>query len=436
MLPVKHRITMRFLLFVTFFLFLYNVIIAQEYIVEGKKRLNFAKTYFELGSQFTPQFTAKKLTPNSNLQTINNSAAITPYLNIGGLHFWGHADFYISIPLAQISLGKKDTSNFSFNQLVVTGARYLPWAYKDKKLRPYIGANWAIVNLNSPQTSFSKSKIVIDGGLLLGSKSFITRFGINYYPKNNFNYPVSVSQFQKISTPRFNGYFGLIYAFESTRSKNMEKVNAELNKIPMLSLPTANAIKKNDFFVGVGPSVSFMLANSDYNDTKFPYFNTRPISNGFLDVSLGYQFNKLGIITVLSYRNPKFKNEAFGNTQTINKTSIALETYKFLIDYSGFTPYFGVNLTYNQFIYTEKSSTSDFNKTISKITPGFTFGWDILPGKTEQWLVLRTNLRWFPFDKINIDSQNFSQNQIEYNVIQAVFYPSRYKNAQSKKDKY
>jgi len=431
---VKHSITMRIFFTITF-IFLTKFIFAQEYITEGKKRLNFAKTYFELGSQYTPQFPAIKLT-NNNLQAFNNSAAITPYFNFGALHFWGHADFFISIPLSQISLGKKDSSNFVFNQSVATGARYLPWAYKDKKLRPYIGANWVIVNLNSPQTSITKSKIILDGGLLLGNKNFITRLGFNYYPRNSFNYPVSISQFQNINTPRFTGYFGIIYAFETTKSKNMEKVNAELNKTPLLSKPTENAIKNGDFFVGIGPSVSFMLGNSDYNDAKFPYFNTRPISNSFLDVSLGYQFNKLGLITALSYRNPQFKNEGFGHSQTINKKSITLESYKFLMDYSGFTPYLGINLAFNQFKYTEQTSNSNFSKSINKVTPGFTFGWDILPGKTEQWIVLRTNLRWFPFDKINIEGINYSQNQIEYNVIQAVFYPSRFKNAKNKKDKY
>lgn len=426
---------MRFLFFITYFLILSHVIFAQEYITEGRKRLNFAKTYFELGSQYTPKFNASKLIANS-IQTFKNPDGITPYLNIGGLHFWGHADFYISIPLTQISLGKKDTSNFSFNQSVVTGARFLPWAFKDKKIRPYFGANWAIVNLNSPEISFSKSKIVLDGGILLGNKSFMTRLGVNYYPNTNFYYPISVNKFQNIYTPRLTGYFGLIYAYESTRSKNMQKANAELNKIPLISLPTSNAIKKNDFFIGIGPSVSFMLANSEYNEAKFPYFNTRPISNSFLDLSLGYQFNKIGIITALSYRNPKFKNEAFGNVQTINKASLALEAYKFLIDYSGFTPYLGVNFTFNQIKYNEQNNISNLYKTTTNVTPGFTFGWDILPGKTEQWMVLRTNLRWFPFDKIYIDNRKFSQNQIEYNVIQAVFYPSRYKNAQRKKDKY
>jgi len=69
------------------------------------------------------------------------------------------------------------------------------------------------------------------------------------------------------------------------------------------------------------------------------------------------------------------------------------------------------------------------------VTPGLVFGWDILPGKTEQWFVLRTNLRWFPFEKLDINNKSFSLNQIEYNVIQAVIYPSRYKNAKNKRDK-
>jgi hypothetical protein len=428
-----------------FLLFLFGLgvkhIVAQEYIIEGKNRLNFAKTYFEFGSQFSPSFTGKRILANNTVQSFENSASIVPYLNIGGLHFWGHADFYISIPLAQLNLKKNDSTNFQFNQSVVTGARFLPWAYKDNKIRPFIGASWAVVNFkqeikpNNNQPLFSKNKLLFDAGILYGKGSFMARFGVNFYPFNKWEYPITENNFQQIHTPNWSAYFGLVYAFESTRSKNMETENGKLNEFPKVSSPSMNAIKKGDFFIGIGPSTSFMLTNSEYNENKFPYFNKKPISNTYLDLAFGYQFNKLGLVTALSFRNPKFTNEAYGTTQIIKKNSFVLETYKYLTDYSGFTPYIGLNLTYDNINYSEKNSTTNLSATYKKITPGITFGWDILPGKTEQWFVLRTNLRWFPFENINIDGKEFSLNQIEYDVIQAVFYPSRFKNVKSKRDK-
>lgn len=413
---------------------------AQEYIVEGRKRLNFAKTYLELGGQYSPNFVSRKLDANQIVQPFKNPASIVPYLNIGGLHFWGHADFFISIPLLQINLKKNDSADFTINQSVVTGARFLPWAFKDSKIRPFIGASWAIVNSKqddkqqSGKPSFSRSKLIFDAGLLYGKRNFITRIGLNIYPNTKVNYPLSKTQFENIKTPIWNAYFGLIYAFETTRSKNMEGENERLNNFSKISSPTLNAIKNGDWFVGVGPSTSFMLSTSDYNSELFPYFNKKPISNSFLDLSLGYQFNKTGIITALSYRNPIITNEAFGTKQTILKKSIVLEAYKFLTDYSGFTPYFGLNVGFDKINYIEKSSEKNISISKNILTPGLTFGWDILPGKTEQWIVLRTNLRWFPLEKFDINDKAFSLNQIEYNVIQAVFYPSRYKNSKQKRD--
>jgi len=177
-----------------------------------------------------------------------------------------------------------------------------------------------------------------------------------------------------------------------------------------------------------------MLASSNYNNQVHPYFNKKPISNSFLDISLGYQFNKKGVVTALSYRNPRFTNEAFGTIQTIRKSSVVLEAYKFLTDYSGFTPYIGFNIAFDRIQYQEKSSAKNISFSRKIVTLGFTFGWDILPGKTEQPFVLRTNLRWFPFECFDVNNRAFSLNQIEYNVIQAVFYPSRFKNAKRKKD--
>ena len=416
-------------------------ILAQEYITEGKNRLNFAKTYFEVGGQFTPSFMGKRLLTNNTVQSFENSASIVPYLNIGGLHFWGRADFYISIPLTQLNFKKNDSTNFKFNQSVVTGARFLLWKYKDNKIRPFIGASWAVVNFKQEikptnnQPFFSKNKLLLDAGLWYGKGSFMARLGVNFYPTSKWEYPVTENNFQQIQTPNWSAHFGLAYTFESTRSKNMETENSRLNEFPKISSPSMNAIKKGDFFIGLGPSTSFMITNSDYNESKFPYFNKKPISNTYFDMAIGYQFNKLGLVTALSFRNPKFTNEAYGTTQIIKKNSYVLEAYKYLTDYSGFTPYIGVNLAYDNINYSEENNTINLRSTHNKITPGITFGWDILPGKTEQWFVLRTNLRWFPFESISIEGKEFSLNQIEYNVIQAVFYPSRFKNAKSKRDK-
>ena len=335
---------MKFYITFTFIIIVSQTMSAQEYISEGKNRLNFAKTYLELGGQFSNSFTGKKTLPNGSTVDFENSPAITPYLNIGGFHFWGHADFFISIPLSQITFKKNDSTNFTFNKSVVTGARFLPWVFRENKIRPYVGVNWAIVNFQNkikPEESqplLSKSKLIFDAGLLYGKSNFMARLGMSFDPNNlAINYPLTKTNFQQINLPNWNAYFSLIYAFETTRSKKIERINRELIKYPNVSSPTLNVEKKGDWFIGIGPSTSFLLSNSEYNESAFPYFNKKPISNLFFDVSIGYQFNNLGLITAISYRNPTFKNEAFGTTQVIRKQSIVLEAFKFLTDYRRFS---------------------------------------------------------------------------------------------------
>ncbi|MDZ7899141.1 MAG: hypothetical protein U5N85_14100 [Arcicella sp.] len=159
------------------------------------------------------------------------------------------------------------------------------------------------------------------------------------------------------------------------------------------------------------------------------FFTKKPISNTFFDIALGYQFNKAGLVAAISYRNPTFGNESFGVKQVIEKQSVVFEMFKFVTDYSGFTPYVGLNVGFDRLKFTEESASRNLSINKNIINPGLTFGWDILPGKTQQPFVLRTNLRWFPFEKLNVNNKIFSLNQIEYNVIQAVFYPSRFRKA-------
>ncbi|MFT5823491.1 MAG: outer membrane protein W [Crocinitomix sp.] len=415
-----------------------NLIQAQDYVKDGENRLNFANTYFELGAQYTSSFNGYIIGENNIMESVSNSASITPTLNIGGIHFWGHADFYISIPLLQFKLAKNDKSDFTFNQSVVTGARYLPWAYSHNKIRPYIGGSWAVVNFkqgnkeNHNQPLYSKNKLVFDAGILYGKNNLMFRLGVNFHPNNKWNYPISKNLFKEVKTPRWGVNIGLIYSMETTRSKDMKSYNDMLNEYPTISSPTLDAIKRGDWFLAIGPSSSFTLSNSTYNKTTYPFLNKKPISNSFIDIAIGYQFNKAGIITSLSYRNPKFTNEGYGVKQTIKKKSVVFEAYKFLTDYSGFTPYIGLNIGFSNIKYNEQSNANNYSESFTSITPGLTIGWDILPGKTQQWFVLRTNLRWIPFEKFSINGIEFSQNQLEYNVIQLVFYPSRYKSVRNK----
>lgn len=397
-----------------------------------KQRLDFAKTYFELGGIYSPSFNGKRILDHQ-ISSFQNSAALNPYLTWGGFHFWGHGEFYVTIPLAQNNLEEKADSDYKLIHSVATGFRWYPWVYKKKGLRPYLGASWSALDFiqktpkEGKQPTLSKNFLLVpDAGFLYGFGSFSLRLGINYFNNNNWEYPISKMVSEEINTPRYNIQIGLNYAFESS-SNDQPEIVTKRNNYPLWSSPNYEAKRAGDFFIGIGPSSSFSLSKSKYNLANFPYLKNKLNSDSYFDLSVGYQFNKKGWFLAASFRTPKFKTEGYNSIQTIKKTSLAIEINKFLIDYSGFTPYLGINLSFDQIKYKEEVDLAVREFSFNSIEPGLTIGWDILPGKTEERIILRTNLRWYPFSSFEIDGLDFKFDQLEYNLIQVIFYPGRKK---------
>ena len=396
-----------------------------------KKRLNFARTYFEFGGNYTPGFTSYNLNQNQ-VNAITNSSTFNTYLNWGGFHFWGHAEFYVSFPLRQLYTQSDKEQDFKLTESVVTGARYFPWTVKDNSFRPYTGLSWSAVSFKQhskhkkDHPTLSDDFIIApDLGLLYTNQGFSFRLGLKYNPKNSWEYPLSKTTFKTIKTPKFNLQLGVLYAFENSHTKD-KQMNDRWNSYPRISKLKTNAKRYGDFFVGIGPSGSFSLTESSYTKNTFPYLQDQLTSENYYDIAVGYQFNQSSLFTAVSFRNPEFKTSGFGSRQHIKKRSLSIEINKFLFDYTGFAPYIGLNLAYDHIKYTEQNEQTNREFIFNSLEPGITVGWDIVPGKTGEYLILRTNLRWYPFSSFDIDGQTFNFNQLEYNLIQVIFYPDRF----------
>lgn len=404
-----------------------------------KERLDFAKGYFELGGTFTPSFTGRRIL-NNEIVSFDHPASLNSTFYWGAFHFWGHAEFYVSFPLKSLNLSTNDQTDLAFTHYTVTGGRYYPWAVQDKKLRPYIGVSWSSLDFKQVTKSADHQprlqknfSWVADIGILYQYKKIAARLGVNFFPDNQWDYPIAKTQFEKIQTPRFGIQLGLIYTTDFTKKTGDPKINERWNSSPTLSNLSMNATSFGDFFIAAGPSISFSLVDSDYNNSKLPYLSQNYTSNSYYDLAIGYQFNKLNGFTTLSFRNPTFEQTAFDTKQLIKKTSITLEAVKFLTDYSGFAPFIGLNIAYDNIKYSESTNSATINQTYNNIESGITFGWDIVPGKTEEFLILRTNLRWYPFSSFQLEGKKFNFNQLEYNLIQVVFYPARFLKSQKEK---
>lgn len=395
-----------------------------------KERLDFAQGFFELGGEITPSYTSYHLT-DQGVNSSQEAATFNSTFYWGAFHFWGHTDFYVSFPLKQYALSSKENSNSLYTHATVTGMRWYPWAVQDRKLRPFLGLSWSAFsyqqsNADEKGPVLEKNFSPVGGiGVLYKNKTLAARLGMQYFFDHTWKYPLSTSSYKNITTPALSVNLGVMYTTDfSKKNKDPEK-NVKWNQFPELSPLSYETPYKGSFFIGVGPSGSFTLNESDYTKNIMPYLNQKKASQAYADIAIGYQFDKANMFIAASYRAPRFKQEAYGTIQEITKKSLAIEATKFITDYSGFAPFVGVNFTVNQFDYEEKVNNQEYHTMKRNVEPGLTFGWDIVPGKTDEYLVLRTNLRWYPFSSFQVKGQKFSFSQLEYNLIQAVFYPGR-----------
>ncbi|WP_044212859.1 hypothetical protein [Flammeovirga sp. OC4] len=71
-----------------------------------EKRHKFAKSYFGISNYIVPNLSNGNYLAtegNGSIQTFSKSGFLSPAINIGATHFWGYADFYISINTASIN---------------------------------------------------------------------------------------------------------------------------------------------------------------------------------------------------------------------------------------------------------------------------------------------------------------------------------------------
>ncbi|MCR6643028.1 MAG: hypothetical protein NVV82_29565 [Sporocytophaga sp.] len=424
---MKRKILITFFTFLSFWGYTQN-----DSVKTKKERLDFARTYFEIGGTFLPSFTGKRLV-NNVVSDFKNPASVIQYFTWGGFHFWGHTELYVNIPLAYKPFKNNNEASSEILHSVTTGARFLPWAYKEKKLRPYIGICWSALDFRqkikdaNPPMQSKDIMLTYDTGLLFGYRNFSLRLALNYFHDNKWEYPLSRTLKADIKTPTLGFQVGLLYSMDFSKRTDKETID-KWNSYPSLSRQSLGSTKFGDVFIGIGPSLSYTLYKSEYNQNNLPYLKSRLTSSSYFDIALGYHFQRAGLFTALSFRNPRYETEGYGAKQTIRKTSLAFEINKYIIDYTGFTPFVGINVAYDKLKYTENiagnSRTLSFD---NQLEPGITFGWDIQPGKNQEALILRTNLRWYPFSSFRVDGKNFNFNQLEYNLIQAVLYPERLK---------
>lgn len=389
------------------------------------KRHKFAKTYFGISNYISPNLTkVTYLNSNGDINEFNRSGFLSPAINIGATHFWGYADFYVSINTTDIKFGKDEIDN-SFRLGTFTGVRIYPIPSSENSIRPYVGYKFSPfrykqTDLLGQDYKFTQVKSVFDIGIGFQLPNFY--FTLEYGKVINSEFDIYLSR-ETVSKNKFPTnliQIGLNYTIETTKSASTE-INKKSNKL-------FSSSNKWGLFLAAGPSSSFPLISSSYVEDLNPFLDNKSFPIIFLDIATGYHFTNTALITAISFRPITQRRNAFDFQQKISRKSINFETYKFLFDYHGFVPYLGLGLSYENILISESDNgIAKPSSTINTFSPNFVFGWDIRHSFKGDWWILRTNLRYFPFLNIERQEKKLSLQHLEFNFIQFVFYPQRLK---------
>jgi hypothetical protein len=334
-------------------------------------------------------------------------------LVIGGLHFWGHADFYLSIPVYR-------TRQEGYSSRVETAFRYFPWRIKDRAVRPFLGAAFYPSTYRKGEgAELFWHDFPLSTGIVYQRKSWLLEASATWNPQKNRDYYTGIQERSSIQAPQWQFSLGLKWLFDSTLSAEKDWKSG---RTAILTDTLAKLKRLNGLTLAIGPSSAFYLKDAGTNTALFPYLHQHKSARIFPEFGLGYYWHTPDIQANLAYRHIRSEQRAFGETQRAGRRSLTLEGYRFLADYHGFVPFAGLHLSLEDLRLTQ-TGQADLQRTL--VRPGITFGWDIRPNRL-QLFYLRTNLRWTPALYLNHASgQRFSFDQIEFNFIQFVLFPGR-----------
>lgn len=409
-------------------LFSFLFTFSQPYSGDKKTRHRFAQ--LTLGGDLTvyPNLGSTSfLSSNGNLTERSIPTQMTPRLWIGGLHFWGHADFGITLPLGGIKFQQDDNLKTFYDPGVETIAKWYPWAVSRNKIRPYLGFSAQPVSYRQ-QTGETTEQMgpwtwriatPILAGLTWMKGNHLWEVGLSAnLLQTDIQYPVSPTRLTGTQLPPIALSCGYKFMLDTTvgaeagwENGNTEKRTAELGA------------SLNGWFVGVGPSTSWLIGPSaaiaGYPAIKMPL-----VEGVFADIIAGYYWHKPDLNLNAAYRSIHSTVDAYGLTYEASRRSLGIECTRYFADYHGFAPFIGPIISYEH-LSASLNSDSPVDESWNGIRAGLTAGWDIRPNRL-QGFYLRTNLRYYPGLGLDLeDGGQLSFQQLEVNVIQFVWMLGR-----------
>lgn len=363
-----------------------------------------------------------------NGKTTNLPHHFMPRFNVGGTHFWGHADFYVTFPLV-LSFGgsAEGINNYRYTEGVETGAKIFPWAMKPGRITPYVGISFQPISFKFTiendaykygGSEYSKFITPIHLGLTYTSDKYLFNIGSRWVRDTDFEYYQSPKSSVNSSFSPLNFNISIFRYMDTDKSMATPKALDQLNKKHYV-LEKEGGL--STWYWAFGPSTALQMSKSSFFQKNYPYFYN-DMNNSILvpELAFGKYFYKGDFNVNAALRFMHWSKSAFDTKTKMNRFSVAVEAYKFLFDYHGFVPFIGPSIMMDHISVNANGQM----QAETKPALGIVLGWDIRVTQTGTSL-LRTNLRYAPSHYIKIDNEKLMFDHLEFNFIQFVKFFGR-----------
>lgn len=309
-------------------------LISQVYMVQnGHTRHRFAQLELGVSQYQSSGGIVESLADNKLIQNKLGATSVSAFF-IGGSHFWGHADFALTIPVAKFGDG--------INYGVDLQAKYFPMAIERSKIRPFIGVSMNPLSYkykDGPTTN--KTNFPLLGGLNYMWHNHQIELGAVYSYNNSFKYNVSRTQVGQAYIPKL--IVGATYKYTLETTLSAEK-GWQDGTTQIVTDKLASKGKLDGFSLAVGPTAAFRTKSSSYLSEKYAFAGQHAY-NVAMEVGAGYYWHKPDMHINLAMKSFSSTLSAYGYSQKARLRSGTLEIFKMFGDYHGFVPFIGPNLT-------------------------------------------------------------------------------------------